>query len=50
MICHLQKLSGHEEEGIGAGSGHLAGSTAGMKLRICEKISFGSTLLARKHM
>jgi hypothetical protein len=38
-----------EEEGIGAGSGHLAGSTAGMKLRICEKISFASTLLARKH-
>jgi hypothetical protein len=39
-----------EEEGIEAGSGHLAESTAGMKLRMCEKISFASTLLARKHM
>jgi hypothetical protein len=64
-ICHsLRSLSGakrhdllfakafwrREEEGIGAGLGDFAGSMAGMKLRMCEKISFASTLLARRHM
>jgi hypothetical protein len=39
----------HKEEGIGAGMSDLAGSTAGMKLRICEKIFFASALIARKH-
>jgi hypothetical protein len=49
-LLFAKALGRREEEGIGAGSGHLAGSTAGMKLRICEKISFASILLARKRM
>jgi hypothetical protein len=39
-----------EQRGIGAGSGRLAESRAGMKLRISEKISFPSARLARKRM
>jgi hypothetical protein len=38
-----------EEEGIRVDGGDLAGSMAGMKLRMCEKISFAAALLARKH-